>query len=50
MIQKLKCFFGFHDYYYWYPYDSFRGQPPHNHEIKVRRCKVCDYYAWRERP
>jgi len=49
LIQRIKCFFDVHDNYDWYPYPSFKGQPPFNHEIKVQRCKVCDNYHWRER-
>ena len=39
-INKIKCFFGFHENYKWIPY---KFEP----SIKVDKCKNCGYYEWR---
>ena len=41
LVNKLKCFFGFHKNFKWKPYPNVAPK------IEVARCKHCDDYEWR---
>lgn len=44
IFKRIKCLLGYHDNYDWHPYPKIYP------ECTVKRCKICDYYYWRERP
>jgi len=41
VMRRFLCWLGFHKNYKWQPYPNIYP------EIKVNRCKCCDYFEWR---